>query len=181
MISLRSGLTVVLLNYFFINPDEGLYVNELQRELNLDKRNLVKKIKELEKIGLLKSWTRGNLKFYSINKLYPLYNEYKNIILKTLGFESKLKKVLLKVPGIKKAYLYGSYARNKMDVNSDIDLLVVGRQDIVLMQAELNKLQKEIGREINAMSLDEREFRNSLKNKKSFVFGVLKDNKIEVI
>ncbi|MBI4708180.1 MAG: hypothetical protein HY761_09715, partial [Candidatus Omnitrophica bacterium] len=108
MISLRSGLTVVLLNYFFINPDEGLYVNELQRELNLDKRNLVKKIKELEKIGLLKSWTRGNLKFYSINKLYPLYNEYKNIILKTLEFESKLKKVLLKVKKKKKAYLYGS-------------------------------------------------------------------------
>jgi predicted transcriptional regulator with HTH domain len=47
MISLRSEITKKLLNYFFLNPKESLYVNELSRNLALDKRNLVKKIKEL--------------------------------------------------------------------------------------------------------------------------------------
>ncbi len=40
MISLKSKITRKLLNYFFLNPKESLYVNELSRNLALDKRNL---------------------------------------------------------------------------------------------------------------------------------------------
>lgn len=93
MISLRSQVTKKLLNYFFINPKESLYVNEISRKLHLDKRNLVKKIKELEEKGILKSQKRGNLKIYSINEAYPLYDEYKKIIIKTIGLEEGLRRV----------------------------------------------------------------------------------------
>jgi len=72
MISLKSEITQKVLNYFFLNPQENLYVNELARKLSLDKRNLVKKIRELEKEGLLISQQRGNLKLYSININFPL-------------------------------------------------------------------------------------------------------------
>jgi len=75
MIPLRSEITRKLLDYFFINPHENLYVNELTRKLNLDKRNLVKKIRQLENEGILKSQSRGNLKLYSINTDYSLYKE----------------------------------------------------------------------------------------------------------
>jgi predicted transcriptional regulator len=81
MISLKSEITKKILNYFYINPDDGLYVNELSRTLNLDKRNLVKKLKELEAEGILKSEIRGNLKIYSANKRFPFYKEYKKIVL----------------------------------------------------------------------------------------------------
>lgn len=96
MISLKSIVTKKLLNYFFINPRENLYVNEIARKLQLDKRNLVKKIQELEKEGILKNQIRGNLKFYSINQNYPLYNEYRQIVIKTLGFEENLREILKK-------------------------------------------------------------------------------------
>lgn len=85
MISLKSEITRKLLNYFFLNPEESLCINELSRNLALDKRNLVKKIKELETEGILKSQSRRNLIFYSINGDYPLYNEYRKIVIKTIG------------------------------------------------------------------------------------------------
>ena len=97
MILLRSVITKKLLNYFFINPQETLYVNELVRKLEVEKRNLVKKLKELEKEGILKSQNEGNLKLYSINKEYPLFDEYKKIVMKTTGFEGTLKNSLLKI------------------------------------------------------------------------------------
>ena len=100
MISLKSEITRKLLNYFFLNPKESLYVNELTRNLVLDKRNLVRKIKELETEGVLKSQSRGNLKFYSINRKYPLYNEYRKIVIKTIGFEKGLKSTLKDVKAI---------------------------------------------------------------------------------
>ena len=85
MISLRSQITKTLLNYFFINPASRVYVNELYRNLKIDKRNLVRKLKELEKEGILKSETSGNLKFYSVNRNYPLYREYRKIVIVALG------------------------------------------------------------------------------------------------
>lgn len=181
MISLRSEVTKKLLNYYFINPQESLYVNELSRKLNLDKRNLVKKLKELEKNGILKSQIRKNLKLYSINKSYPLYKEYKNIILKTAGLEDRLRKVMKEVAGIVEAYIYGSYAKNKMNAHSDIDLLIIGNHKIVLLQRKLNKLQKEIDREINSVNMDEYEFKKRLKSKDPFILEVLKKKYIKII
>lgn len=180
MVSLKSEITRKLLNYFFLNPKGSLYVNELSRNLTLDKRNLVKKIKELEREGILKSQARGNLKLYSINRGYPLYNEYRKIVVKTIGFEESLRNALKDVKAIKEAYIYGSYAKNKMGSHSDIDLLVIGNHDIISLQRKLNKLQREINREINVVNMNEREFERKIKNKDSFIIGILKNKDVRI-
>lgn len=83
--SFKSSITRKLLAHFFAHPGDSLYINEISKTLNLDKRNLVKKLKEFEAAGLLKKETRGNLKLYSINLDYPLYNEYRRIVLASAG------------------------------------------------------------------------------------------------
>ncbi|MFH1665661.1 MAG: nucleotidyltransferase domain-containing protein [Candidatus Omnitrophota bacterium] len=181
MISMRSKITKVLLNYFFLNPGESLFVNEIARKLDLDKRNLVKKLKEFEEEGILASETRGNQKIYSINRLYPLYEEYRKIVFKTIGIENKLKTMVKQVKGIEKVYLFGSYAKDAMDTHSDIDLLVVGDHKIMALQKEISKLQKETGREINVVNMDKKEFENRKKKNDPFIETVFKEKHIEVI
>lgn len=181
MISLDSMITRKLLNYYFLNSQESLFVNEISRKLNLDKRNLVKKLKELEDEGILESRVQGNQKLYSINKKYPLYDEYKRIVFKTIGIESKLRDLLSNIKGVEKVYLYGSYAKDEMEMHSDIDLLVIGDHKIVLLQRQINKLQKEINREINVVNMDIKEFKNRKKGEDPFLETVLKKKHIEVI
>lgn len=181
MISMKSKITKGLLNYFFLNPGESLFVNEIARKLALDKRNLVKKLKELEGEGILSSETMGNQKIYSINRSYPLYEEYRKIVFKTIGIESKLKRMLKQVNGIKKVYLFGSYAKDAMETHSDVDLLVVGDHKIMELQKEISKLQKEIGREINVVNMDKKEFRKRKKEKDPFIEAVFEEKNIEVI
>lgn len=181
MISLKSEITQRVLNYFFLNPHESLYINELSRKLSLDKRNLVKKIRALEKEGLLISRPQGNLRFYSINIKFPLYKEYKNIILKTFGFEEKLRTLLKEVPEIEKAFIYGSYAENKLDVHSDIDLLVIGRHSIASLQGKISRLQREIDREINVVNMSMGDFLRRRRNKDPFIVNVFKKRPIEII
>ena len=134
----------------------------------------------MEEEGILKSEKRGNLKFYSIDKNYALYEEFRKIVLKTVGLEHKLKETLQKVKGIKKAYIYGSYAKDAMSIHSDIDILVVGNHSIVSLQRELNKLQRDLDREINSVSMDERELEKRLGNKDPFVTEIFKDKLIEI-
>ena len=181
MISLRSTVTKKLLNYFLLNPEESLFINEISRKLDLDKRNLVKKLQELEREGILKSRVRGNQKFYSINKDYPLYNEYKKIIFKTIGIENRLRDILKGVDGIEKVYLYGSYASDKMAAHSDIDLLVIGSHKILSLQKQISRLQKEIDREINVVNMDKKEFKKRKKENDPFLKTIFKGKHIEVI
>ncbi|MBU4483929.1 hypothetical protein KKA47_00740, partial [bacterium] len=77
MISLNSRVVRRLLDFFFIHEDDSFYLNEIVRRIDVDKRNLSKQIKELEISGLFNVEKKGNLKLYSLNKNYPLYNEYK--------------------------------------------------------------------------------------------------------
>ena len=181
MISMRSKIAKVLLNYFFLNPEESLFVNEISRKMDLDKRNLVKKLKEFEDEGILASETRGNQKIYSINRLYPLYEEYRKIVSNTIGIENRLKSIIKQVKGIEKVYLFGSYAKDTMEVHSDIDLLVIGDHKIMELQKEISKLQKEIGREINVVNMDKKEFEKRKTEKDPFIETVFKEKNIEVI
>lgn len=169
-----------MLGYFFLNPHEQLYVNEIAKVLKLDKRNLVKKLKEFEKDGLLLKTVRGNMKLYSVNEKFPLYKEYRKIILTTVGIENNLRQILAAMPGVTEAYLYGSYAQDKMDAASDIDLLVVGEHKALALQRSLSELQKTIGREINAVNMDTGEFKAKKTSADPFISGVLKGAKVKV-
>lgn len=181
MISMRSKVTKELLNYFFLHPEESLFVNEISRKLDLDKRNLVKKLKELEEEGIFQSEAKGNQKIYSINKSFSLFNEYKQIVFKTIGIENKLRETLKKVEGVEAAYLFGSYAKNELDTHSDIDLLVIGEHKAIPLQKHINRVQKQIDREINIVNMDKKEFDDRKRRKDPFIENILKEKHIEVI
>src|SRR5437016_6103 len=115
MISLRSKITQNVLSYLFPHPGQTFYLNELARQLKVDSGNLTRKLNELTTEGILQSEVRGNLKYFGLNSKFPLLDEYRRIVQKTVGVEVMLKEALEKVDGVKQAYLYGSYAANRMD------------------------------------------------------------------
>ncbi len=181
MIALRSLVTRKLLNLYFSHPERDYYVNELVRALDVDKRNLVKKLKELERHGLMRSESRGNLRLYSLNSDFPLYGEYESIFKKTLGVEKQLRDAVRKTPGVVTAYIYGSYARNDMDADSDIDLLVVGRHRVKSLQKDLDKVQRETDREVNCVHISEQEFKRRRASRDPFLRDILEHEHIRLM
>ncbi|MBE3125500.1 MAG: nucleotidyltransferase domain-containing protein, partial [Acidobacteria bacterium] len=139
---MTKKVTRRVLTYFFTNPHQDLYVNEMVASLEVDKRNLVKKLRELESMGLMSVEARGNLRLYSVNPSYPLYREYKRIFQKTVGVEARLRDLVRLTPGVKRALIFGSYASDAMQTHRDIDILVVGDH-----------------REVNCVHMNEDEFR----------------------
>ena len=181
MISIVSKIAQSLLAFYFLHEDKRLYVNELMRHLEVDKRNLVKKLNEFEREGIFKSEMIGNQKYYYLNKKYPLYSEYKRIILKTIGIEKQLKTTLSKIKGIKRAFIYGSYAEDRMDTFSDIDVVVIGNHSTVLLHKKIVQLQKLTDREINVIIISKKEFDTKKKNKDPFITDILRKKRIEII
>jgi len=181
MISLRSKVAIKLLDYYFLNPDARHYINEAARILELDPKNTETKLKEFEKEGLFKSEFRGKQRYFFLAKDNPVLEHYRQIFLKTYGIEKKLKEALPSVRGLKEAYIFGSYATNKMDSSSDIDILAVGSHSVLELQKIISRLQKDTGREVNVTNLSSKEFVEKRKNKGSFINNIFKSKIIKLI
>lgn len=181
MIGLRSKITRELLRFFFLHKGESFYINQLAKTLQLDRGNLIKKLKELEDEGLLQSEFRGRQKYYSLDKKCPLYKEYEGIIRKTVGIEKELGVALKKIGGIQKAWIFGSYAGNQMDTFSDIDLLVVGSHDTTKLYEQLSPFQKKYARTINTVNMSPKEFDKKTALKDPFLGEIFQNRAIQII
>ncbi|MCF7916707.1 MAG: nucleotidyltransferase domain-containing protein [Candidatus Omnitrophica bacterium] len=181
MISLRSKVTIKILDYYFLNSDAQVYINELARILELDPKNTEIKLKELEKEGILKSEFRGKQRYFFLAKNNPILEHYRQIFLKTYGIEKRLKEILKNIKGLKEAYLFGSYANNQMDSSSDIDILAIGSHSSLELQKNIIKLQKDTGREFNVVNLNKKEFENNKKKEGHFLNNIFKGQTIKII
>jgi DNA-binding transcriptional ArsR family regulator len=105
-----SKLRVELLALFFTQPESSLYFGEIAKRTAEDRGNISRELRSLEGIGLLVSRKEGNLKYYSLNKGFLLYDELGSMIRKTRGAAARLTEALTKVKGVEYAFLYGSLA-----------------------------------------------------------------------
>ena len=78
---LGTKLRKNLLAFSFNHPEESFYVRELSGLIQEDPGNLSRELRRLEEEGIYSSRTRGNVKFYSLNRSYPLFREVKKIVL----------------------------------------------------------------------------------------------------
>ena len=77
MLNFRSKIAIKVLGYYFVNPARKHYINELARILDEDAGNLFRKLKDLEREGILSSEAIGNQRYFFLNKRYPLLKELK--------------------------------------------------------------------------------------------------------
>jgi len=167
-----------LFQLYFTNPDNAYYLRELERILNIPVSMVRNELMHLEKNGIFISQKKGNLIYYSLNKSYALFKELKSIVFKTVGACGALKEVLNKINGIEAAFIYGSFAKEQENASSDIDLLIVGEVDEDKLMKKVEELEKRLHREINYSTYPEKEFRDKIRKKDSFILNILRRPKI---
>ncbi|MCX6763196.1 MAG: nucleotidyltransferase domain-containing protein [Candidatus Moranbacteria bacterium] len=180
MTDFKSKITVSLLGYYFLNPEKRHYINELSGILLIDRGNLFRKLNELEKEGILKSEFQGNQKYFYLNKSYPLLEETQKIFEMQFGFERELKKIIEKIEGIQEAYIFGSYAKNSMQQESDIDILLIGNHSVLEAKRLILPLQNEFKREINIVDLESDDFEKRKKSGDEFIKNIFSEKIIKI-
>jgi len=176
----KSRLREELLNLYFTNPNKKFYLRELERILGFSVGNIRRELIKLKKMGLFLTENKGNLTYYYLNKSFPLFQEFKSIILKTSGAPRMLKESLKKIKGIECAFIYGSFAKDEEKEASDIDLFIIGKVDEGKLIDEANKLEKKLQREINFTLYEKSDFEQKKKGN-PFILEVIKERKIFLI
>lgn len=180
MFNFRSKITQKILGYYFLNPTKKHYINELAGILDVDPGNLFRKLKELETEGILISESKGNQKYFWLNKKYPLLKEIKRTYEAKYGIVNLFKKKLSQLNDIEEAYIFGSYANNSLQQESDIDILLIGNHSSLTAKRLILPLQEKIQREINIIDLTPAELALRQKQNDEFIKNIFSHKIIKI-
>jgi len=172
-----SSARVKILHLFLMNQDAQYYQRQIKEMTRLPVMAVQRELKKLTAIGLLRKKTDGNRVYYSTNRKFSILPELKGIIMKTMGVGDALKTAIQHARGVELAFVYGSYAKNKENAESDIDVFVVGNIDGKTLSSTLAKTSSSLCREINYTLYSKKEFAKKA-GKNHFVNSVLNEPKI---
>jgi len=172
---------VELLSIFLLNPDRSFYMQEIGRVLGKKPGVFQRTLNNFVEEGVLESERRANARYFWINKKYPLFQELKSIVSKTIGIKDLIAGVLNQFKGLSFAFIYGSWAKNKERQSSDIDVMIIGRINEDSLISHFDRLEGRIKREINYNLHTLKSFKFGIRNKNPFLAGIMKDKKIMLV
>jgi len=164
-----------LLRWLFGQPDRGFHLSELRRLSGLGSASLQRELKRLAEAGLVPSERVGNLRRFRANPHSPVFGELVALTRKTLGAEPTLREALQPLlPGLQGAWIYGSVAKQTDTAQSDIDVMLVGKNLSLAKVLELlMPVEAQLGRKINPTCYTPAEFARRRAEPDSFVNRVL--------
>jgi len=177
----KSKTREKILRFFFSDINKKYYLRQLEKILSISVANIRRELLSLEKVGLFKRDKIGNQVYYYLNKENPIFDEFKKIVSKTIGAEARIKEGLKKVANIDVAFIFGSFARNREDSFSDIDLMIIGRPDEDKLISKTSSIETDLGREINYNIFSAKDFREKLRKKEVFLEEIMANPKIFII
>lgn len=153
---ISSKTRIKLLLKFFLNSDSTSYLRGLESEFGESTNSIRIELNRFEEAGMLKSFLKGNKKFFQANTDHPLFGEVHNILLKYLGFDTIIDEVINRLGDVRKVYVVGEFA-NGLDSNI-IDLVFVGEVNKEYLIKLIDKVENLISRKVRYITYTETEY-----------------------
>lgn len=172
-----SKVRVKALKFFMLNPDQALHlrgaVREFDEEINAVRRELTR----LEDVKFLTSESKGNKKYFRLNKTHPLLNEISGIFHKTYGLGGEIIDNLSKLGEVHYALLTSNYTRGVKIGTQPVDFVIVGNIDMETLHAIISRAEAKTGKEINYTVLRPQELELRKRRRDQFILDLmLQDN-----
>jgi len=144
---ITSKTRIKLLLKFFLNSNSMSYLRNLESEFGESTNAIRLELNRFEDAGLLESMNKGNKKYYKANTGHPLFSDINSIVMKYVGLDIVIQKVVNKLGDLEKVYLCGEFAKG-LDCDI-IDLMFVGEEiDRDYLMRLIDKVEKLIKRRI---------------------------------
>ncbi len=160
---ITSKTRLKLLMKFFLNGDNKSYLRGLETEFGESSNAIRIELNRFEDAGLLISAVDGNKKIYQANKKHSVYKDIYNLLIKFVGIDEIIEKVLRRVGELHSAYVIGDFARG-ID-NKIIDLMLVGNNlDKMYVYGQVEKVERLIGRKVRTLIVSNEEADSFIEN-----------------
>lgn len=151
-----------LLTKLLLNPAAKVYLRGLERDLGVSSNTVRLELNKLSEMHLIevKEDAATNKKHYSVNAKHPLFNSLRTIILKYVGIDQVLEKVIRKLGNVEAVYLTGDLAGGR---NAQVvDLILVGNIDKTYLYELIERVEPLIDKKIRVAVFQVHEFQPEL-------------------
>ncbi len=161
---ITSKTRLKLLLKFFLNSDTTGYLRSLEPEFDESTNAIRQELNRFEDAGLLTADKKGNKKVYHANTKHPLFPEINSILMKYVGLDKIIDKVINKLVGLDEVYLVGQLAKG--NDSKIIDLWFVGDEvDANYLLKLIEKVESLLDRKIRYIIIKQLELRDFLQTK----------------
>lgn len=167
----KEPLVLKALEFFVRNSYGEVYLREFGRSLGISPNSAQRFLDVFLKEGFVNEIRRGNLRYFKANMDSVVFRQMKIVFSLNKIEKSGLINVL-KEEGIGHVVLFGSVARGEDDLNSDIDLVVVGGNKSKIRGA-VNGVEGKLGREVNLHVFSWSEWKKSAGSNRAFYQDVI--------
>lgn len=143
---ISSKTRIKLLLKFFLNSNMKGYLRGLEQEFGESSNAIRVELNRLEQAGMLVSDKDGNKKFFRANTDHPLFEDVHRILIKNIGIDTIITKVIHKLGSIEKLFLVGELAKGKD--SRIIDIALIGEVEESYLVQLIQKVENMIGRKI---------------------------------
>ncbi len=176
-----SKVRFKILQTFLLNPDKTNHIRGLVRSLDEEVNAVRRELQNLESFGLIKSKKQANKLVYSLNTDFLFYSELRNMFLKDNNEIHLINKVLKNIENIEAVIITKNYINKEYIDENDIDILIVGKPNIGKLNKEMQKVEKEIGKELRMAVLTTEDFDFKRKRRDKFLLDIFENDKIILI
>jgi len=177
-----SQIRVDLLNFFLMHPEEEFYVRQLITDLNANPRAVNRELNNLYDLGVITKRISGKQHYFAINQKHVIYNELRDMFVKTVGVKDVFAKELTPFrEKIDFCFIYGSFAKGTFNGESDIDILVIGAVRSRQLSAVFSETSSKLRREINFGVFPLAELEKRLRTEDHFFTTILKEPMLFII
>lgn len=185
-----SRARVKILKLFLFNPDQRFYIRQVARNLDLQVNSARRELDNLEGFGLLATGNkdgsqeketkkRTQEKYYYVNKDFVLFGELRSLIAKAqVLYKKDFVENIKKIGSPQLVILSGLFVNND---KSPVDLLIVGKVEKKKVKKVIEKLEKELGAELNFTILSSSEFKYRRDITDVFLYNILETRNIVVL
>lgn len=170
-----------ILGLFFHHPNESFYLRKIVRDIGEEVNAVKRELDILFGSKLLHKEKRLNKIFYTLNKSYPLYDEFLRIFAKSSLLADMIYKNLPKIGKIKFIVMSTKFAKQIPIKEDEIYLLIVGIVVVPEVSSIVTEAEKQFGREVNYTVMTEEEFAFRKKNNDPFIWRFLKQPKVMLV
>lgn len=153
---ISSRTRIKLLLKFFLNSGTRGYLRALEQEFGESTNAIRVELNRLEEAGMLESSLEGNRRYFRANRAHPLFDQVHQILLKTIGIDQVLEKVIHRLGNVRQVYLTGQLASGLDSPVIELDL--VGSPDERYLQQLCLRAGDMIHRRIETRIHDPRTF-----------------------
>ena len=160
---ITSKTRIKLLLKFFLNSNNTGYLRSLEPEFGESTNAIRQELNRFEKAGLLVSTIDGQKKIFQANTKHPLFPELNSLLMKYVGLDAIIERVINNLGRLKEVYLVGDLAKGLNSSIIDLWFLGDGLDEAYLKSLTI-KAAEFIQREVHYSIITDEELNRYIEN-----------------